>query len=375
MRNNRFPSSPARLASGLTLSLVLTLGGCGGEESENREAMASDRAMLVQADTAREQAVDITEHTIGRVRARTAPTLRAEVAGRVLELKVDAGERVTAGELLATLDAEPFRLARDAARSEVERLRAQVRNQQRQVERLRAQAEEQYVSESELDAATTALDELRARRAGAEARLEQAQRDLRLTRIRAPVDGRVVERHISAGDFPGVGEPLFELVAPAGLRAVLPLPETAAGRVEPGMVVRLSLPAAPDEVVEAEVTALRERVGEASRSFDVLVDFNNPGGWRDGAGVVGNIIRDRLASAVVVDETSVVQRPAGEVVYTLADGQAVENRVVTGFRFDGRVVVREGLAAGATIARDGADYLSDGAAVRLRNANGGDGDE
>jgi RND family efflux transporter MFP subunit len=337
--------------------------------------MSSDRAMLVQADTARERAVDITEHAIGRIRVRTAPTLRAEVAGRVLEVKVDAGARVSAGELLATLDAEPFRLARDAARSEVDRLRAQVRNQQRQVERLQAQAEEQYVSESELDAATTALDEFRASLAGAEARLEQARRDLDLTRIRAPVEGRVVERHVSAGDYPGVGEALFDLVAPAGLRAVLPLPETAAGRVEPGMAVRLWLPGAPGEIVEAEVTALRERVGDASRSFDALVDFDNPGGWRDGAGVVGEIIRDRLPAAVVVDQTSVVQRPAGEVVYTLKDDKAVENVVETGFRFDGRVVVRHGLEAGATIARDGADYLSDGAAVRLRDAAGGDGDE
>ncbi|SFD01472.1 RND family efflux transporter, MFP subunit [Thiohalospira halophila DSM 15071] len=370
----RCPPSPCArpVIPGLALSLLLALSGCGGESGEEgREAMASDRAMLVQADKAREQAVDITEHTIGRIRARTAPTLRAEVAGRVVGLEVDAGEPVRQGELLATLDAEPFRLARDAARSEVDRLRAQQRNQQRQVERLRAQAEEQYVSESELDAATTALDEIRARLAGAEARLEQAQRDLRLTRIRAPVEGRVVERHISPGDYPGVGEPLFELVAPEGLRAELPLPETAAARVEPGMGVRLWLPSAPEEVVEARVTALRERVGDASRAFDALVDFDNPGNWRDGAGVVGNIVRDHLPSAVVVDETSVVQRPAGEVVYALEDGQAVEKVVETGFRFDGQVVIREGLAAGTTIARDGADYLSDGAAVRLRGGDDG----
>ncbi|MFP4606349.1 MAG: efflux RND transporter periplasmic adaptor subunit [Thiohalospira sp.] len=348
---------------------ALLLAGCGGEEREDRQEMASDRDMLVQADTAREQAVDVTEDTTGRIRARTAPTLRAEVAGRVMAVSVDTGDRLEAGDELAVLDPEPFRLARNAARAEVERLQARLRNQQRQVERLRAQADEQYVSESDLDEAETARDELRARLDGADSDLGRAERDLRLTRIRAPVASRVVERHIAEGDYPGVGEPLFELVAPDALRAVLPLPETAAGRVEPGMDVRLSLPGNPDRVVEAQVTALRERVGDASRAFDVLVDFDNPGDWRDGAGVVGEIVRDHRSAAVVVDETSVVRRPAGEVVYTLEDGRAVENAVETGFRFDGHVVVREGLEAGATIARDGADYLSDGAAVRLRDGD------
>ncbi|MGM0411983.1 MAG: efflux RND transporter periplasmic adaptor subunit [Pseudomonadota bacterium] len=369
MPSPRSSTSLAPVCTRLALVPLLFLAGCGEEADEGRQEMASDRAMLVQADTAREEAVDITEHTVGRVRAQTAPTLRAEVAGRVTTVAVDAGDRVDAGDELATLDREPFLLARNAARAEVRRLQAQIRNQARQVERLRAQADEDYVSESEMDAAATGLEEARARLAGAEADLERAERDLRLTRVRAPVAGRVVERHIAEGDYPGVGEPLFELVAPDALRAVLPLPETAAGRVEPGMGVRLSLPADPDAVVEAEVTALRERVGDASRSFDVLVDFDNPGGWRDGAGVVGEIVRNRLPAAVVVDQTSVVRRPAGEVVYTLEDDKAVENEVETGFRFDGRVVILEGVDAGDSIARDGADYLSDGADVRLREGD------
>jgi RND family efflux transporter MFP subunit len=331
--------------------------------------MSSERAMLVSVTEPTVRDVDVVERTMGRLRARTAPTVRAEVSSPVQEVHVEVGEMVAAGDPLATLDPEPHTLSLNAARGEHDRLAAMVRNQRRQVERLRSQAEEDYVSTSEMDAAETHLDELEAQLASARANVGMAERRLRLSRVRAPVSGQITERMISEGDLPNIGEPLFGLVSNRGMSAELPFPETAAGRVEAGMTVRLALPARPDDVHEAPITAVSRVVGDASRAFEAVVLIDNPAGWQHGAGIIADVVRETRPDAVTVPEVSLIRRPDGPVVYSIRDGKAVENAV--GYRDNGWVEIRSGIEADDRIAADGAYFLSDGADIRVRDEDGG----
>ncbi len=379
VRNFRhITSNPGRALRRVGSLAALTLlppllVGCGNDDDdmEPGQAMRSDSASLITATEPALRDIDITERTMGYLRARTAPTLRAEVSSPVTEVHVEVGDTVEAGDHLATLDPEPHALSRNAARGDRDRVAAQVRNQRRHVERLRAQAEEDYVSPSEMEAAETQLDELEAQLATAEANLGTAERNHRLTRVKAPVSGQVVEREISEGDLPSVGEPLFALVSTTGMGAGLPFPETATGRIEAGMTVRLALPARPDDVMEAPISAIGRVVGDASRAFEAVVLFNNPGDWQHGASVIADVVRETRADAITVPEVSLVRRADGPVVYSIEDDKAVENRVETGERQDGWVEIRSGLEADATIAADGAYFLSDGAAIRTRD----DGDD
>ncbi|MGM0476249.1 MAG: efflux RND transporter periplasmic adaptor subunit [Pseudomonadota bacterium] len=342
---------------------------------EPGESMSSERAMLITVTEPTVRDVNVIERTMGRLRARTAPTLRAEVSSPVQEVHVEVGEMVEAGELLATLDPEPHTLSLNAARGEHDRLAAMVRNQRRQVDRLRSQAEEDYVSTSEMDAAETQLDELEAQLASARANVGVAERRLRLSRVKAPVSGQITERMISEGDLPNIGEPLFALVSTRGMSAELPFPETATGRIESGMTVRLALPAHPDDVHEAPITAVSRVVGDASRAFEAVVLFDNPKkAWQHGAGIIADVVRETRQDAVTVPEISLIRRPDGPVVYTIRDGKAVENAVEPGYRDDGWVEIRSGIEAGDRIAADGAYFLSDGADIRTRDDGDGDGD-
>jgi hypothetical protein len=101
----------------------------------------------------------------------------------------------------------------------------------------------------------------------------------------------------------------------------------------------------------------------------VLVRFAVPDESLLGGGTVNaEVITATRPEALVVPEQSVVLRPAGKVVYVVADGRARQRPVETGYRRDGLVEIERGLSAGDVVAVEGAGFLTDGAPVTVAPA-------
>jgi RND family efflux transporter MFP subunit len=180
-------------------------------------------------------------------------------------------------------------------------------------------------------------------------------------------------RSLLPGDYVKVGDPLFQLVAPHKLRAHLPFPEVAAARLAPGQTVSMTSPLAPGKVFESRIHEIRPGVVEGSRTLDVLADIDNREGLLRGGGTVNATVRIAAkASALTVPEQSVVLRPAGKVVYVIAEveGQkkAQQKVVKAGAKRGGRVEILEGLKGGETVALDGAGFLTNNATVAIKEA-------
>lgn len=351
-----------RIALIPVLCLALALPGCSREE---HASAAAPVGTLVSVATARTQDVPVLLRSVGRLESRAAPLVAAEIDGRVLELAVDEGAAVAAGATLAALDATPITLEVRAARAELGRVRALLANEERRVARFRTLAAKELIAREQLEDAEAQLAVLRAQREAIEAKLHIVEDQLAKTVIRAPLAGRVQKRLVSVGDFVKRGSPLFELATSASLRALLPVPEPLAARLAPGLAVTLGSPLTPGRHAAGVITELRPAVGAANRAVWAIVDVENPGEWRPDATVRGEIVLATHANAVVVPEQSLVRRPAGEVVYVIRDGKAEQRVVTPGERLDGLVEITAGLAAGDTVALEGAAYLSDGAPVRL----------
>jgi RND family efflux transporter MFP subunit len=129
--------------------------------------------------------------------------------------------------------------------------------------------------------------------------------------------------------------------------------------------VRLRSAAAGDSVVNARVTDIRPGVNPSSRSVTLIVDFENPGGWRPGASVRAELILSVREAALLVPQVAVVRRPAGEVVYVIENGIARERVVRRGERRGREVEILDGLTGDEVIAVDGAGFLADGAKVDI----------
>jgi RND family efflux transporter MFP subunit len=197
----------------------------------------------------------------------------------------------------------------------------------------------------------------------------RAAKNLARTRIVAPVAGRIDNRFVSEGDWIDLGKPVFQIATSDALRVRLPFPETVASRIKPGQKVILSTPTAPGKTMEGSIEQLRPQVGSANRAVDAIVTVKNPGDWKPGASVNGEVVLETHANAVNVPEISVAVRPAGKVVYVVKDGKAMQRVVKTGVRRDGYIEILEGLVAGETVALDGAGFLTDKAVVAVKAPN------
>lgn len=326
---------------------------------------AQTRSILVTATQPTRSDVEQTEWSVGVIETRTSSQVAAEVAGEVVQILVDEGQGVNAGQVLAEIDSSQYRLDRAGEQAELNRLSALLRKQERELGRARKLYAENLIAEDELDGIAADLDALRAELKGAQSRVDGTQRRLGKTRLLAPVRGEVAARSIDVGDYVQTGTIAFDLIDMQNLRVRLPFPEYRAPQLATGLQVRLTSVAAGDAAVVAAVTDIRPSINPSSRSLEVIVDFQNPGNWRPGASARAELVLAVRKDTLLVPQVSVVRRPAGDVVYEIVDGVANARGVTRGERKDRFVEIVSGLRGDETIAVDGAGFLADGARVEI----------
>ena len=156
-------------------------------------------------------AVDLTFPSEAVVEAIQQATVGAQVPGRVLEVKADAGQTVKKGDVLMRIDA---REAAEAARA----AEAQYANARVNYERTKSLVAQKFMSVAALDKAKADFDAAAANRAAAGASQSHAT-------ILAPITGIVARRHAELGDMAMPGTPLFTIYQPGGLRVTASIPQ------------------------------------------------------------------------------------------------------------------------------------------------------
>ncbi len=352
------------------------LAGCG-REAESSKRPAGPPPALITATVVQPRTIEVGEQVVGSLESVVDPSLGAEVAGRVMRVHAFTGKKVAKGDLLAEIDSQDFEIQARADAAEIARLESLLEQSQRVLERQQKLVAQGFISQNAVDDAAAQRNALREQIAGAKARADQTRRSLGKARVSSPIDGEVEVQIVAAGDFVKVGDPMFKLVGTHRLHAHLPLPENADRIIKPGLRVRLSVPAEPGRELEAKIDEIRPTVGAANRSLDAIVKFDNDGSFRGGGSVNARIVIAVREKALTVPEQSVVLRPAGKVVYVVAeqDGRltAQQRLVETGIRQEGYYEVLRGLAPGERVAVDGAGFLTNGAVVALPTPAAGKG--
>lgn len=350
-----------------TLLIGLTLIGCGKKENEP-DAKKKTQSALISTTVAEASTLEVREESIGSLEGLIDPTVAAEAAGRIVKILAHPGQAVRKGQVLVLIDATDYNLQRNQAQAEVARLEALTTNQSRIVERNQALVQKKFISQNALDDVTTQHTALQQQLDGAKAQIAIIEHTRAKTTIVAPIDGVVQKQIVSTGDFVKIGDPLLQVINKQKLRAHLPLPENIAAKIHPGIKVRLSTPTSNDPFIST-IRELKPLISETSRAVDIIADVDDQAGWQPGASVKGEIILGEHANAVLIPEQSVVLRPAGEVVYLVKDGLALQRIVKTGMRQDGKIEIIEGLSAGEIVAKDGAAFLTDKAKIKVEAKN------
>lgn len=219
----------------LLFAATLVLSSCFSEAPESPEA-PSERPEVRVAQT-REWQYPASEELPGIVRPDKRAIISTRIAGTLLSVEVDPGDRVKTGELLATVDAREVHAAIAAARANITAAEAALQQAQLDSQRLQRLYEEDLIARVRAERAEVKRQELEAQLQAARSELEARKANLSYARLTAPFTGWVSETLVDAGSFLGPGQPLLVLEGREQWRIDVPVSNRLAVSLTPGQQI------------------------------------------------------------------------------------------------------------------------------------------
>ncbi|MGE0565045.1 MAG: efflux RND transporter periplasmic adaptor subunit [Pseudolabrys sp.] len=348
--------------------------------------------------------VEVRVFGIGTVEAQVLSKVGFQIAGKVVAVAADQGDRVAAGAVLARLDdaaqrakvlktqAAERQAAANLARAEAQQNRAEVSFRQKKVvsERRQTLAGRGAVSQEQADDAQTA-EELAAgdvKVAAADARVAAALRDdaaaqlqienvvLAQHELRAPFEARVIARHKELGGVANAGEAVFTLIAPQSIWVRAHIDEALAGGLQVGQTALVRLRSQPERTVEAEVVRIDQENDRLTEERRVYVRCRGCDPQHQlrvlGEQAEVEIVKTVIASGIFVPLKAVegYDGRAG-AVWLLENGRLARRQVQFGERLlDGRLQLASPLPAGAALVIDPRTDLREGRAAYAAQSGG-----
>ncbi|GGY61653.1 efflux RND transporter periplasmic adaptor subunit [Marinobacter zhanjiangensis] len=321
------------------------------QEQDQQASASRVDTVKPRVDTVRDEVT-----AVGSLQALEAVELTTELSGRVVDVRLNAGERVQQGDLLVRLD------DRQAA-ADLQVIESQLADARRQLQRASRLRTNNSISQAQVDELRTAVDVAVAQRQAARIRLENH-------RIVAPFSGVIGLSDISVGAYVTPGTILTSLDATERMELNFSVPERFLGQVSLGQMVRGSSPAYRDDVFEGELVELGTRVSELSRSLPVRALINNSQGRLRPGQFMSASLTLRERQALVIPEQAVLLRGDNKYVFIAEDGVARRVSVDLGTRMPGLVEVVSGIAESDQVIVTGQDRLSSGDRVEVKNGEG-----
>ncbi len=330
----------------------------------------------------------------GYVTARRIATVSSKVTGKVKEVYIEEGQRVSEGEILARLDPLDVEAQRQlskaqlaSSQSQLAEARAQLQLAESTLSRNRDLASQQLVSRQALDTAKADRDARAARLASLQKAVSVSQEQLSVanlsvdnTVIRAPFDGVIIAKAAQPGEMispisagggsirTGIGT----LVDMDSLEVQVDVNEAYIGRVTPEMPIEAVLNAYPDWKIPGAVIAIIPTADRSKATVKVRVALDN----KDPRIVPDMGVRvsflekrdaDKPLTGMLIANTAVIEDAGKSYVFLLREDKAVRTEITVAERNDSDSRVTRGLAASDAVINNPDKALTDGVAVRLKD--------
>jgi RND family efflux transporter MFP subunit len=351
----------SRLSPLLALSLLPFLAAC------NDLAQSADvkPERPVQVQKVAFEPSDVSREFVGVVRARYETDLGFRVAGKIVSRTVNVGDRVRAGDVVARLDAEDFKLQVESARAELSAAMSSVAQTAADELRFRTLRERGYAAVADYDRKKTAKDE-------AEGRLERAQRALDLARnqlayseLKADADGVITATMAESGQVVAIGQGVVRLAHRGEKEALVALPETWLGEARQS-VASVKLWSDPKRRFTAQLRELSPQADAATRTYAARFSIADP----DDVVALGmtaivtlsHMSEDDVAKLPL---SAIINRGSGPSVYVVArDGELSLQPVTLASFTEDTALVTGGVQDGDKVVTLGVQKLIAGQKVR-----------
>ena len=303
----------------------------------------------------------------GELQAEKAATIRAEIGASVRQVHVEEGERVRAGQILATLDETAISERYRSTRSRVTAADNAAAVARREAERARRLLQGGAVAERDVELAERALATSEAELEDARANLAAAEREVQRTQPRAPFSGIVSLRNVSVGDVVQTGNEMFQVVDPASMQLEAGVPVSALNALKVGSEVHFEVSGYDNQAFTGRIKRINPVVDPGTRQVRIVVAIPNAGSLVAGLFAKGRVDTEQR-TAVAVPLTAVDQRGAAPTVRRIKEGRVEVVAVQLGLRDDmaGLLEVTSGVARGDTLLTGGAMGTAAGTPVVVR---------
>jgi len=292
---------------------------------------------------------------VGSLRSDESVTLRPEVAGRIIAIRFEEGQRVTKGQTLVQLDAA-------VNQAEVQQARTNLDLAKTKYDRAVDLAGRNFISGQARDESKSAYELAQASLALVEARFAR-------TEIKAPFSGIIGLRVVSIGDYVKEGADLVNLEAIDPIKVDFRVPENFLRDVKVGQTLQVSLDAIPGKTYDGRVIAVNPLLDAAGRSVVVRAQVRNQDvSLRPGMFARIGLLTQTKRDAMIVPEESLVPQGADNYLFRIVEGKANRVKVETGQRRDGKVEIVNGIGKDDEIVTAGQARLRDGTPVKIAGA-------
>lgn len=261
----------------LLLAAALVVAGCGrGPEAAKKPGAGPSAPLLISAEdvyTVRTANIASGPSVTGSIQPERRADLRAEIPAVVMQVLRENGDQVRRGDVLVRLDDTAIRDSLASAEAASRAATLAFEQAQRQLERVKSLRTSGMASAQALDDAEGRRNAAQSDLEASKARVVLARQQLQRTEVRAPFDGIVSDRKVSAGDTAQVGKELLKVIDPASMRFEAMVSADHVGVVKTGQPVSFRVHGYGEQNFAGKVRRVNPSANPTTRQVELLVDF------------------------------------------------------------------------------------------------------
>ena len=361
-----------RLLVPILLALAAALAGCKGPSAAQP---AGPAALLIAPEdllTIRNSALSSGPAITGSIQPERKADLRAEVQAVVLAVLKENGDAVKKGDLLVRLDDTSIRDALASAEAASRAAEQASQQAERQFERMSTLRKSGMASAQQVEDAEIHRNNTQSDMEGARARVVGARQQLQRTEVRAPFDGIVSERKVSAGDTAQLGKELLKVIDPTSMRFEALIAADHVGEVRPGQTVRFRVNGYGNEEFTGRVRRVNPAANPTTRQVEVLVDFVSAKQPRLAGLYAEGRLETSTRASLMIPPSAIVREGDKVSAFRVGDNKLHKVALTLGDRDprSGDFPVTAGLAEGDRVLRYPTVLLKDGQPVQASSGAG-----
>lgn len=292
----------------------------------------------------------------GRVEASEYAEISPEIGGQIISIYVKAGDKVSKGQLLVSLNT-------DAIENSIKATSTSLQLADTTFKKQKALYDQGIGSEIQYLQAKTNKEAL-------EAQLKAQKAQLRMSQIRAPFDGYVDEIYQKEGALASQMMPVLNMVNLNKIQIKADVSEEYVGEIKKGQIVDLEFSVLPDLKLKRPIVRTSKVIDQSSRTFEIEVHVDNPENKIRPNMVASIKINDYSKENAMVIPTMVIRKDiTGDFVYVVVekkDGLVAEKRrIKTTYSYEDKTLVTEGLKAGDKVVVEGYHLISSDVPVKV----------